>query len=392
VKTPVRSVQSLALRGLDLAPPQVWGGIRLVPLLRREVRDDLRLAMRRYAERLAVVSLDGELLAPGIKYVSFVPHGLVVSWTDDGTPVASFGAALAAGGKAGDGRALGRSARVLHRMARRESDRALRILPLHLAMEGFLALHFGGPEIAWTEYSRRALQRGLAPRAEWSAPGTALPGFQDALRVFEIHERQAGVLVFVADALASAFVVPHPDDYRALHRSLLEDFYGELLVRYGLLYPESTAAWTGIDPDRVESVADLRAGVDRMRRDWADFGALLAAGVLDREAHVADVYRLGPFRLQRFLTSLLLHEENHIGERIERDDGTTEYLKTYRLSDAQARRAHLLEQLAASGWDLDRTAEALRTTKDELVRRVDGAGFGYLLKPEVLEATRRGRR
>ena len=44
-------------------------------------------------------------------------------------------------------------------------------------------------------------------------------------------------------------------------------------------------------------------------------------------------------------TGLRLHEENHIGELIRRDDGSIEYLKTFRLSDVQARRAHLLQQL-----------------------------------------------
>lgn len=222
-------MNTLDLHGLDLAPAQVWGNVRLVPLLRRDVRGDLRLARRRYDERFTVVSLDGELLAPGVKYASFVPHGLVASWSSDGSPVASMGAAL---GKARDGKTLGRCVRVLHRMARRESDHTLRFLPLHLAMDGFLALCFGGPDVTWPEYSRRAISHGLDPRVEDSFSGAALPGFADALRVFEIHERQVGVLVFVADALASAFVVPCPEDYRALHASLIEDFYGELLYRY----------------------------------------------------------------------------------------------------------------------------------------------------------------
>ena len=218
----------LDLTGLDPAPPQVLGSVRLVPLLRREVRPDLRLARRTYDEPLGVVEVD-----PRHAYCSFVPHGLVVSWGERGAD-ACLGAAL---GRR-DGKPLGRFARVLHRMAKREDARALRILPLHLAMEGFLALCFAGPEIAWPEYSRRALRSGLSPRVEHSVSGAGLPGLADALRVFEIHERQAGVLVFVADALASAFVVPHPDDYRALHRSLLDDFYGEILLQYGYWYPE----------------------------------------------------------------------------------------------------------------------------------------------------------
>jgi hypothetical protein len=375
----------LDLAGLDAAPPQVLGNVRLVPLLRREVRPDLRLARRTYEEPLGVVGLDGDEDDPDLAYASFIPHGLVASWSNDGAD-ANLGAALGPR----DGKPLGRFARLHHRMAKREDDRALRFLPLHLAMEGFLSLCFAGPDVVWPEYTRRAVSRGLSPRVELSRRGAFLPGLADALRIFEIHERQTGVLVFLADALASAFVVPHPDDYRALHRSLLEDFYGPLLVDYGLYYPELAPAHTAVDADAVRSLADLGAGVARMRREWADFAALLASGVLHREARAEDVYRLGPFRLERFVTDLQLHEENHIGERIVRADGTVEYLKTYRLSDAQTRRAYLLQKLHAHGWNLAKTAEALRTSVSDLVCRVEAAGFGYLFKPDVLALARRG--
>jgi hypothetical protein len=377
-----RRTETLGLRGLDPAPAQTWGAIRLVPLIRREVREDLRLERRSYGEDLTIAELGGRPGGPGLSYMSFVPHGLVVSWNEDGTPVASMGASLRKGAK--DGVAFGGRVRLLHRMAKREDGRQLRLLPLHLAMEGFLALHFRMPEIAWPEYSRRAIRDGLDPRVETSRPGWTIEGLGEALRVFEIHEGQTGVLVFVADALASALVVPHPDDYRALHPSLLEDFFGELLYRYGLLYPDVPPVRTVIDEGAVRSISDLRAGLSRMRAEWAEFATLLAAGVLEREALVEQVYRLGPFRLDRFVTRLLLHEENHIGERIVREDGTVEYMKTFRLSDAQARRAHLLSELAAHDWHLDATAAALRGSREDLVRRLTNAGFGYLLAPGVL--------
>lgn len=226
-------LEAVVLRGLEVAPSQVWGGIRIVPLLRKEIHEDLRLAKRSYDEDVMVVSLNGELLAPGIKYLSYVPHGLVVSWSTDGTAAATFGTQLSSR----DGKRFEKgpfTVRVAHRMARREDKNRLRLLPLHLAMEGFLALHFGGPDVAWSEYSRRALSTGLDPRWEDAVPGSWISNLDDALRVFEIHDRQVGVLLFVADALASAFVVPHPDDYGALHRTLLEDFYGTLLFHYGL--------------------------------------------------------------------------------------------------------------------------------------------------------------
>ena len=73
---------------------------------------------------------------------------------------------------------------------------------MHLAMEGFLALQFGGPDVAWSEYSQRALSFGLSPRREMAVPGEAIRGLNDALRFFEIHDDQVGALVFTADALA----------------------------------------------------------------------------------------------------------------------------------------------------------------------------------------------
>lgn len=385
--TRAKALEPLELSGLELAPPQTSGGIRLVPLLRKRVRDDLRLARRSYADDVTVVALDGELRAPGSKYISYVPHGLVMSWSDDGSPVAAFGAEL----RANDGKPLGKRSSgvsLLHRMARREDVNRLRFLPLHLAMEGFLALHFGGPEIAWNEYSRRALSSGLDPRWEDAAPGAAIFGLADALRIFEIHEHQVGVLVFVADALASAFVVAHPDDYALLHRSLLEDFYGALILQYSIHAAENVLE-ASIDDTRVSSLEDLAHELAVVRSDWRHFQLGMADGLLGKRLRSEKIYRAGPFQLLRFSTELSPSEENHIGEAILREGGELEYLKTFRLSAAQTRRAFLLSELAAQNWNLDATAAKLRQSKDDLIRRLEKAGFDYLLKEHVLAAARR---
>lgn len=375
------------LTGLALAPAQVWGGVRLVPVIRADAPGDLRLAGRKYDESAMVVSLNGELLDSGVKYISYVPHGLVVSWSDDGSPAAAFGANMATR----DGKRYGSSVRVSHRMAKREDKQRLRLLPLHLAMEGFLALHFGGPDVAWSEYSQQTLSRGLSPRREYSFSGRSIIGLEDALRVFEIHERQVGVLIFVADAFASAFVVSHPDDYRQLHRTVLDDFYGELIFQYGL-YGRSGHMDVELNTDGVTTLDDLERALDAMRAEWAAFHEYMAAGVIDRPLTSTKVYRCGPFQLQRFSTALDLKGENHIGEAIARADGTIEYLKTYRLSGAQSRRAYLLSQLAEHNWNLAATASALGQSQDDLVLRLEKAGFGYLLKDHVLRAARRRKR
>jgi hypothetical protein len=376
----------LALRGLEIAPSQVRGAIRIVPLLRPRVRQDLRLLRRTYNENVAVVSLEGEMMAPGLKYISYVPHGLVLSWSDDGSPVAAFGGQLES-----DGKRLTKgltSVRVMHRMARRESGNQLRFLPLHLAMEGFLSMFFNGPNIAWSEYSRQAISRGLAPRWEMSYGGRAIAGFEDALRVFEIHEKQVGVLVFVADAFASAFVVPTPEDYCALHTSLLEDFYGELIYQYGLLYNTTFPMDVSVDSSRIDSIAALRGAISQIRTQWAEFHGVMASHLLGRQLSAKRVYTAGSFTLQRFITDLCPTEENHIGEAIVRDNGELEYLKTYRLSAAQTRRVYLLSQLASQNWNLEAAASQLGIAYDELIRRFEGAGFGYLLKEQVRSKAR----
>lgn len=383
-------IETLTLNGLTIAPSQVRGTVRLVPLRRRDAPGDLRLAKRAYREDVAVVSLDGPLLAPGIKYMSYVPHGLVMSWNSDGSAVAAFGAGLAAA----DGKRFAgswASLRVLPRMAKREARNQLRFLPMHLAMEGFLGLYFSGPEIAWSEYSRRAIQRGLDPRSETAYGGEEIVGFEDALRTFEIHEDQVGVLVFVADALASAFVTPHPHDYRALHRTLLQDFYGELIYQYGLLYDDVLPLEVALDADTIGGLADLRAALGRVRTDWADFQGFMAHNLLGRPVRAERVYQAGPFTLQRFVTDLGLTGENHIGEAIVRDDGRLEYLKTFRLSAIQTRRAYLLQLLAEADWHLDTAAHQLRVTRDDFVLRLEKAGFGYLLAGEVRDAARKSR-
>jgi hypothetical protein len=376
-------LENLTFKGLTAAPSQVCGSIRLVPLLREQVRDDLRLALQRYHEDLMWVGL-----GDGSVYSAYVPHGLVLSWSDDGTPAAAFGGQLFPR----DGRRVDFgpfSVRMAHRMARRTEPHRLRFLPLHLAMEGFLALQFGGPDVAWQEYSHSAIATGLSPRWEMVYPGQELDGLEEALRVFEIHEGQVGVLLYVADALASAFVTPHPDDYRLLHRTLLEDFYGELIDRYACLYRSAGDLEARIDPARVRDLADLRKELARLRSDWHDFQRTMAGGILERPVESQRVYRAGPFQLERFITSLELNRENHLGEAIVREDGTLEYLKSYHLSAAQVRRAYLLRRLATHHWNLDATAVDQRCTRDQLILRLEKAGFGYLLHEHVLKTAKK---
>ncbi|XVS66487.1 ARPP-2 domain-containing protein [Actinosynnema sp. CA-299493] len=372
----------LDLTGLTTRAAQVWGGVRLVPLTRDEPITGLRLHARVHGDEQGVVEVDRRT-----HYVSYIPHGFVATWSDDDTPVAAYGTQLT---RRATDEPHGMRLRFHRRMARRVERNRLRFLPLHVAVEGYLALHFGGPEVVWGEWSQRAIRRGLSPRVEEAYAGAQVEGLADAVKHFEIHPGQCGVLVYVADALAAAFVVPHPDDYRALHPTLLQDLYGELVHRYATLATPAPRFDVRL-PDDVASLADLRAAAVREQAEWARFHDLtMVDGLLGETCAVSRVYRMGDYALSRFLPAFRLDEENHIGELITDRNGRTAYLKTFRLSEAQVRRGHLLTNLAAHHWHLATTADALGTTEPQLGLRLRAAGFGALLREDVLARYRAG--
>nr|WP_202488002.1 hypothetical protein [Streptomyces sp. SID8354] len=370
------------LGGLRARPAQVWGAVRLVPLVRAEPIEDLRLHREVYGDGgPATVVADRRT-----SYTSYIPHGFVANWTADGTPAASYGAQLSDGSGPVDCAPLRLPRKLVQRQRGRRTGRGggpagLRFLPLHLALDGYLALHFGGPSVVWEEWTHRAVRAGLSPRVETVYRGEEIAGLADALRIFEIHPDQCGVLVYVADAPATAFVVPHPDDYRALHPSLVHHLYGELMYQYALYggpVPEFSARIAG---EYVGSLGELRAAAERSRREWeAQHAGLMAAELLDGTYDLRQVYRMGRFRLSRFLPPFALHRPQHIGEVITDNRGQVAYLMTFRLSDKQVRRGHVLRQLAAHEWHVGNTAATMGIDAGELMRRVRHLGFAGLLR------------
>lgn len=370
----------LELTGLTARPAQVWGGIRLVPLVRERPVEGLRLHREVYAgDGQAVVEL-----GPRAHYTSYIPHGFVADWSGEGTRSATYGTQLAGPGGAGaPARTMQLPRHRHHRLAKRQPGDRLRFLPLHLALEGYLALHFGGPSTAWEEWSRRALSDGLSPRTEDAYMGWSVRGLGDALRTFEIHPGQCGVMVYAADALAAAFVVPHPGDYRLLHPTLIEDLYGELVhqyAMYGAPVPEFGARIA--DGPGLRTLAALRAAAREQERAWAGaHDTLFARELLDASYGFERVYRMGAFTLWRFLPPFLRDSGGqHIGETITDHKGRVAYLKTFRLSEAQVRRGHLLHRLADADWQPARAAQTLGTSEKELRGRIRAAGFESLLR------------
>ncbi len=364
----------LDFSGIVAGPSQVVGAVRLVPLLRDEPIDDLRLYSLPTGADLTVVKLDRRTT-----YTAYVPHALVAELTE-GEPQATLGSRLlrpqTSPRKVFD-------VNVMHRLARRIGPGRLRLLPQHLGMDAYLSVGFRGPNVAWPEYSRTALSQGLSPRSEWSPRAMDVPGFADALRVFELCPRQVGVLVFVADAFSTAFVTPRPEDYRRLHRSLLEDMVADLLVQYAVLYPEAPALWQPIDARSIGSLDDLERAVDGLRQQWDRFAGLMTSGLQGVQLQIETLQRMGRFRLIRFCPSFRRQDENHVGEAIVDEEGRLAYLRTTRLSAAQSRRGLLLSTLVSVDWHIGDAARALGDTRSEFLARIRRAGLERLLATSV---------
>ncbi|WP_157982452.1 hypothetical protein [Nocardiopsis sp. FIRDI 009] len=376
---------TLDLGDLATGPSQQWGNIRLVPLLRPEPVPGLRLHDQ-VNESPVTVAGSGRRSV----YVGYVPHAYVATWGDDPEPSAAHGTQLLDA----DARAPRERVRLAfqHRRVQRLGRNRSRFLPLHLAVDGLLSLGFGGPPIAWAEWADKTVRDGLSPREETVYRGEHVSDLQEALRVFEIHPDQCGVVVHVADALAAVHVVPHPEDYRVLHPTLLLDMFGEQLFVYGLLHFTVRALHEPIDPGSVRDLADLRRAVEASRAASATGHDELMLPSLTGADHAFEwLYERSGFTLGRFLPSFRGDRDNHIGEVITAADGRVAYLKTLRLSNAQVRRGRLLRALEEADWSLEGAARALGTDRSGLITRIERAGLAHLLNRALLERHRAAR-
>jgi hypothetical protein len=168
----------------------------------------------------------------------------------------------------------------------------------------------------------------------------------------------------------------------------LQDFFGELIWQYAVMYPSLPPCDFPARPESIRSLADLRGSIEEMRREWAAFGHTASVGLLDVPVTAETVYEAGPFRLERFIGSLNPSDENHIGERIVAPDGSLQYLKTFRLSAAQTRRAYLLRQLADHDWSLESIAKKYNLTTNDVLLQYENNGYGWLFHQHVMDAAR----
>ncbi len=362
----------LELTGLSVAPAQQRGAFRLVPVIRDRECHDVRLARSELNPDIQVVDVPGNAA-----YTAFVPHGMRLSWGD------------AVGAQVLDKK---RPRQQVSKLRQRQGD-TLHFLPQHVALEGFLGLHFGPPSIGWAELSEPYRRWGVMCRMEFFDRGRDIPGYADALRTFEIHRGQVGILVYASDALMAAFIMPSAEDYRLIHRSLLDELYGELMEQYALY--GSTIWLVEAEPyfAQAHTLSSLRDALGSLRQAWEQATVeQLWGDWRDRRLRTQLVYRPKDMRLERFVTDLTLNAANHIGERLVRQDGELLYLNTLRLSASQTRRAHILATLADHQWQLAAAAEALRTDIPGVIGRLEAQGFGYLINHNLREQAAKARR
>ena len=374
-------LSALNLNGVSIRPAQVWGNTRLIPLVREEPVQDLRMALRGYDAALTVAMNSHTM------YTSYVPHGLVMRWTTDGEPVVPVDTAL---GSKDAGRAMAGGIQVLRHMVRREGPLGLRLLPLHLAMEAFLTLQFGGPHIVNQFWSRRVRQHGLSPRTEQSTRSAQIPGLAEALALFERTPGQCGMLVFVGDHLASATLVGHPEDYALLHRGLVADFYGPLFAQWGWAFRDVPVFNVELSGTTLD---EIRASLAQAREDEARFTEQMADGLIG-PVQFERVRTVGRFTLQRFHTGFASERASrvggdHIGEGLFDDAGRAVYLKTYRLDRGQVRRAHLLSSLGEVDWDpAQLAAKQGHHDLKRLVADFVAADLGWMVDPHGIRVGR----
>jgi hypothetical protein len=365
----MKTSERLELIGLDAAPCQVWGQVRLLPLVGPSA-DGPRVHPLCLGSE-AQVRLSGQPGGKGLVYSSFIPSGLVFAQSSKEAMAASelWWGEL---GERPEGPNITR--------LRQEKHGAMRILPLHSAVEGLLARQFRGSDVARRGWSAAFLRTGLSPRSESFTLARAIPDLEEALRHFELLPEQRGMLLFAGELLVSAVVLPHREDYAELHPQLLQDMVPQVFLLWSLHQPEASP---GILALRAESVVDLdslAAELERGRADWAQTVEQgLAQGLIGRSVQMEELRVFRGAQLCRFLTGLDPQVEQHVGELLRGPGGRLLYLKTLRLGRDQVERAAFIGLLVEEGWSLPAIRSRLGLDSAELRRRFARHGLAWML-------------
>ncbi|MCA9687304.1 MAG: hypothetical protein KC457_34405, partial [Myxococcales bacterium] len=320
--------QGFALRELEFGTVQVFGPIEIVPVIRRSIRPDFRVLRRMLEGHPFAARVDDDDEARWL----CVPSGVIVDNDAEGRGQANFGARVLDARRNNVPKA--RSLERLSRLSARRRSELVSFLPDNIGRWGFMLFLYGFPG-SWDEFGGEVLERAHLQWVEGMAPGGRVPGLAEALRVFEIVDGQVGAMVWIAGQLTGTLVLPHPDDYRALHHSLLGDWYVQTLVQYARSWahvPEHYADGVAgmLEQARPGDVAELRALFGRMRERGETLLDHQLAQALSLPLWRDRGLDEGPFNHYRVCSQLSRRGSNFIGELIERD-GRVEYLELMHL-------------------------------------------------------------
>lgn len=356
-------VRALGLQGLASAPPQRFGEVAVVPLRRPGPPDELRL------------------YRPGVTGAAqLAPHGYLLGMASPYQARVAYGSQIAL-----PGQEFASATIVVERPL---SLARPRMLSMNLDTEGFLYFFCGADAASWGEYARRLSARQYQGLRVKSAPVEQPAALADAARLFEPYEDQVGALVLLRDELAGALVVPHPEDYRALHPSLFDEVYDGFFGSYGLA-PTPPPAHVLEPPGlTLRSVDDLRLALKQLKQRWANTTHGLSGGIAEQPLSFLAEQRRGEFLVRRFASQHAPTERGAIGELISRPSGRLVYLRLYTLTPPDQRRRDLLAELVRANWNMRAVAGARGETPWAYEGTLRRAGLGHLLRESFADARR----
>jgi len=369
-------INRLDLKGIEFGPSQVWENIRLVPLIRNEITSNLKMSKVEYDEAYSEVWTNDQK-----SYQSYIPFGLIASWGDSEAHLSTDSLVK---------KKQKKSAFDHHfRLVGKIDKNKVRILPFHLAMEAFLSTAFKRPEVRKKEFTNEFNRFGLQYRAELSWKSEWLNYVNQSLSIFEILENQCGVLIFISDSLASAFLLPNPEDYRYLHYTLLMDCYSDLMWHYSNVDYDVQKLKFSMNKEAIKDISSLRNAFNKANDELDKLNRVLASGLFERDLLTQEIYKLGKNRLCRFRTNFFEGKsEDHIGEMIMDSKGGVQYIKSYRLGIDQLKRGKLLQRLEENDWDISAAAKADELRKDQWLLNFVRAGLGDILNANTLAEVR----
>ena len=291
-------LNNLTLRGLELAPSQVCGAIRLVPVLRQNVRSDLRLAQQRYNENWRWLRSTAGTGSRIRRHTTRMCH---TAWCCRGRLRPAYFRLRHTNSISCPAWQTGELGEVQHPPDAPHGKTGTRQQSTPVSAPPPC---YGRLLVAVLRRAGYRVERILPPRARARAVAPLGKLVRRA-----IHCRTRGSPARVRDTRGAsgrsglcrgsacfAYVVPCPEDYRALHAGLLEDFYGELLYQYALLYDTTYPVKVTLDAKSIANLTQLRAALTQVRSEWAAYHCLMAGNLLGRDVQSSRVYQLGRSR------------------------------------------------------------------------------------------------